>query len=286
MKKDTKATIHAKGLDISLITTIDQADYISLTDIAKYRSDDPTAVIQNWMRSRDTLDFLGLWEKLNNPDFNPLEFEGFRSEAGRNAFTMSPKKWIDATRAKGILSKAGRYGGTFAHLDIALEFASWVSPEFKLYLIKDYQRLKTDESYRYSLDWNMKRELARINYRIHTDAIKEHIIPALITAQQAGYAYASEADMLNVALFGMSAKEWREKNPNVDGNLRDGASVLQLIVLVNMENVNAQLIKQGWPQSKRMCYLNQMAIEQMQLLVQDSGVRHLSEASSEPPKQL
>ena len=213
MAKIVKDTIHANGVEIGIYTTDFENEFISLTDIAKYKSDDPTAVIQNWMRGRDVIDFLGLWEKLHNPDFKPLEFEAFKNRAGANAFTMSPKKWINSTDAIGIISKSGRYGGTFAHSDIAFEFASWISPEFKLYIIKDYQRLKKDENSRFSLNWNLNREISKLNYRIHTNAIKESLIPENLTKEQINYKYSSEADMLNVALFGMTSKEWRETNP-------------------------------------------------------------------------
>lgn len=264
--KKVSETIHANGIDISIYTTDFQNEFISLTDIAKYKSDDPAAVIQNWMRSRDVIDFLGLWESLHNEHFNHLEFEGFRNQAGANAFTMSPKKWIDNTNAIGIVSKAGRYGGTFAHSDIAFEFASWVSPEFKLYIIKDYQRLKTDENSRLSLGWNLHREISKINYRIHTDAIKEHLIPPELTPEQISYKYANEADMLNVALFGMTAKKWREDNPDKKGNMRDYATLQQLLVLSNMESYNAVLIEQGLIMSERLKLLHSMAVRQMKTI--------------------
>ena len=266
MAKTVKETIHAKGIDIGIYTQDFRNEYISLTDIARYKSDDPTAVIQNWMRGRDVIEFLGLWEGLHNPDFNPLEFEVFRSQAGANAFTMSPKKWIEATGAVGIVSKAGRYGGTYAHSDIAFEFASWISPEFKLYIIKDYQRLKADENSRLSLSWNLNRELSKLNYRIHTDAIKGNLIPPSLTPEQIAYTYASEADVLNVALFGKRAKEWRDENPDKKGNIRDYASLQQLLVLANMESYNAILIEQGLSQGDRLQKLRDMAIRQMQTL--------------------
>ena len=218
-----KEKIIANGNEISVISDGTDNDYISLTDIARYKSDEPTAVIANWMRNKDTIEFLGLWETLYNPAFKPIEFEGFKNQAGANAFTMSPKKWIESTGAIGIISKPGRYGGTFAYKDIAFEFASWVSAEFKLYIIKDYQRLKADENNRLSLDWNLKRTLTKINYKIHTDAIKENIIPKCITEHQQRFTYASETDVLNVALFGMTASEWKKQNPTLKGNIRDHA---------------------------------------------------------------
>lgn len=274
--KKVNETIHAKGVDISIYTTDFQNEFISLTDIAKYRSDDPTAVIQNWMRNRDVIDFLGLWESLHNESFNPLEFEGFRNQAGSNAFTMSPKKWIEATSAIGIVSKAGRYGGTFAHSDIAFEFASWISPEFKLYIIKDYQRLKTDENSRLSLGWNLHREISKINYRIHTDAIKEHLIPPELTPAQISFKYANEADLLNVALFGMTAKRWRENNPDKKGNIRDYATLQQLLVLSNMESYNAVLIGQGLLMSERLKLLRDLAVRQMKT-ISDLSINSLPE---------
>ena len=243
MAKIVKDTIKAKGIDISIYTEDFQNEFISLTDIAKYKSDDPTAVIQNWMRGRDVIEFLGLWEMLHNSDFKPIEFEGFKNQAGANAFTMSPKKWIESTNAIGIISKSGRYGGTYAHSDIAFEFASWISPEFKLYVIKDYKRLKSDETSRLSLNWNLNREISKLNYRIHTDAIKENLLPQELTAKQVSFTYADEADMLNVVLFGETAKEWREANADKNGNMRDYASINELLVLANLESYNAILIK-------------------------------------------
>lgn len=269
-KKKYKDSIHAKGTDIAVLSSGDENDFISLTDIARYKSDDPAATIQNWMRSRDVIEFLGLWEELNNPEFKPLEFEGFKTQAGANAFTMSPKKWTDATNAVGIISKPGRNGGTFAHRDIAFEFASWISAEFKLYIIKDYQRLKADENSRLALGWNLNRTLAKINYRIHTDAIKEMLIPPDVTPWRQGITYANEADVLNVSLFGMTAKEWREDNPDAKGNIRDEASLQQLIVLANLESINAELIRQGVPQSERLMRLNASAKQMMQSLIGDS----------------
>ena len=261
-----KEKIHAKGLDINIYTSDFQNEFISLTDIARYKSDDPTAVIQNWMRGRDVIEFLGLWETLHNPDFNPLEFEVFKTQAGANAFTMSPKKWIEHTKAIGIVSKSGRYGGTFAHSDIAFEFASWVSAEFKLYIIKDYQRLKYDENSRLSLNWNLNREISKLNYRIHTDAIKENLIPPELTSSQISITYASEADVLNIVLFGMTAKQWRDINSDKSGNMRDYASIHQLLVLANLESYNALLIQQGKSQTERMKLLHELAVQQLQTL--------------------
>lgn len=247
-------------------------DYISLTDIARFKSDDPTAVIGNWMRNRNTVEYLGIWESLYNPGFNPIEFEGVRKEAGLNAFTLSPKKWIEATHAIGIMSKSGRYGGTYAHKDIAFKFASWISVEFELYIIKEFQRLKTEEQAQ--LGWSAKRELSKINYRIHTDAIKQNLIPAEVTPAQASIIYANEADVLNVAMFGMTAKQWREANPEQKGNIRDYASINELICLSNMESLNAVFIEQGIPQGERLVKLNQITIQQMRIL-EDSGKRKL-----------
>ena len=262
--------INANGLDIR-ISSINEDDYISLTDIAKYRSDDPTAVIQNWLRNRNTLEFLGLWEQMNNTNFKPLEFEVFRNEAGLNSFVLSPKKWIKATNAIGMISKSGRYGGTYAHSDIAFEFASWISPAFKLYLIKDYQRLKSDESHKKAIEWNVKREIAKTNYRIHTDAIKENLIPPNLTKKEINYTYASEADIINMALFGMTAKQWRANNEKSKGNIRDDASIEQLIVLSNLETMNAQFIKEGLSQDERLYKLNQIALYQMKSLLSNTS---------------
>ena len=274
-KKPMKDHIHAKGTDIAVVSSGDENDYISLTDIARYKNDAPDDVIKNWMRNRDTIEFPGLWEQLNNPEFKPVEFDGFRIQAGSNTFTMSPKKWVDATSAIGIFSKAGRYGGTFAHRDIAFEFASWISAEFKLYIIKDYQRLKADENSRLALGWNLNRTLAKINYRIHTDAIKDMLIPPDITPQRQSFTYASEADVLNVALFGITAKEWRQAHPDSPGNIRDEASLHQLIVLANLESINAELIRQGVPQSERLLRLNASAIQMMKSLVGDHRIEML-----------
>lgn len=227
--KTFKGKISAKGAEIAVLSTGTDDDYISLTDIAKYKnSDEPVAVIANWMRNRNTIEYLGIWEGLYNPDFNPLEFEGFLREAGANAFTLSPMKWVRATGAIGLVVKAGRGGGTFAHKDIAFKFAAWISAEFELYIIKDYQRLKTDENSRISLDWNVKRILAKVNYKIHTDAVRDNLIPPKLTPRQKSFVYADEADLLNVALFGITAAEWRKANPGKPGNMRDYATIEQM----------------------------------------------------------
>ena len=264
--KATKDTIHAKGLDIRIYTEDFENEYISLTDIARYKSDAPNDVIKNWIRNRDTLEFLGLWESLHNPKFKPVEFDGFRSQAGLNAFTMSPTKWIEGVNATGIVVKAGRYGGTYAHSDIAFEFASWVSAEFKLYIIKDYKRLKYDENSRLSLGWNLNREIAKLNYRIHTDAIKDNLIPPELTPQQISYTYASEADMLNVALYGKTSRQWRDENPEKTGNIRDYSTIQQLLVLANMESYNAILIEQDLTQSERLVRMRELAVKQLSSL--------------------
>jgi len=259
-----KAIINANGTEITVLSKGDDNDYISLTDIARHKNpDEPKDVVKNWMRSRSTIEFLGLWEQLSNPGFKGVEFDSFRNEAGGNAFTLSPRKWISSTNAIGIISKSGRYGGTFAHKDIAFEFASWVSAEFKLYIIKDYQRLKTDENSRISLEWNVNRIISKINYKIHTDAIKDNLIPCLISAKHKSLTYANEADLLNVALFGITAKEWKKQNPDAKGNMRDEAKIHQLIVLSNIESMNAELIKQGVNQQERLVVLNKIAIAQM-----------------------
>lgn len=262
-KRPIKETIHAKGLDISIYTEDFQNEFISLTDIARYKSDEPKDVIKNWMRSKDTIEFLGLWEQLHNDGFKGVEFDSFRRQAGSNAFTMSPQKWIENTNAIGIISKSGRNGGTFAYSDIAFEFASWISAEFKLYIIKDYKRLKSDESSRFSLGWNLNREISKLNYRIHTDAIKENLLPPELKSFQISMTYASEADVLNVALFGTTAKQWRDTNAGKNGNIRDYATLNQLLVLANMESYNAILIEQGKSQSERLQLLNKLAIRQL-----------------------
>lgn len=260
IKKDT---IQAKGFEIQVYTEDLENDYISLTDIAKYKNeDDPRFVIQNWMRNRNTLEFIGLWEILNNEDFNRVQFDTFKMEAGLNRFTMTPQKWIENTNAKGIVSKSGRYGGTYAHSDIALEFASWLSPEFKLYIIQDYKRLKFDETSKLSLTWNLHREISKINYKIHTDAIKTYLLKDL-TESQLAFKYASEADMLNVALFDKTAKQWRDENKDLKGNMRDYASLNELLVLANIESYNAILIEKGLAQKDRMIELRKLARNQL-----------------------
>lgn len=284
--KRYRDSIHANGTEITVLSSGDDNDYISLTDIAKYKSDAPDDVIKNWMRNRDTLEFLGLWEQLNNLGFKPVEFDGFRNQAGSNAFTMSPKKWIEGTGAIGMISKPGRYGGTYAHRDIAFEFASWISAEFKLYIIKDYQRLKSDENSRLALGWNLNRTLAKINYRIHTDAIKDMLIPPDITPQRQSITYASEADVLNVALFGMTAKEWRTANPDAKGNIRDEASLQQLIVLANLESINAELIRQNIPQKERLLRLNASAKQMMHSLIGDNRLDEFQKLASYQEGQL
>ena len=237
-----------------------------MTDIARYKSDEAKDVIKNWMRSKDTIEFLGLWEKLHNNNFKGVEFDSFRNQAGSNAFTMSPTKWIETTGAIGIVCKSGRYGGTYAHSDIAFEFASWISAEFKLYIIKDYKRLKADENSRFSLNWNLNSEISKLNYKIHTDAIKENLIPPELTPAQISFTYANEADMLNVVLFGRTAKQWKDANPDIKGNMRDGATLNQLLILANLESYNAVLIHQGKNQKERMELLRQLALQQIRTL--------------------
>ncbi|EGO9357637.1 KilA-N domain-containing protein [Enterococcus faecalis] len=280
MSKAKKETIEAKGFAIQIYTEDFKNDYISLTDIARYKSDEPFIVINNWLRSKDNIQFLGLWESMHNPDFKPIEFDRFRNEAGSNAFTLSPQKWIEKTNAIGIVSKSGRYGGTFAHSDIAMEFASWISPEFKLYIIQDYKRLKSDENSRLSLGWNLNREISKINYKIHTNAIKEYLLKDL-TSEQLSYKYASEADMLNVALFNKRAKQWREENPDLKGNMRDYASLNELLVLANMESYNAVLIGKGMEQKERMIELRKLARTQLMSIekLNNTGIKSLEDKS-------
>ncbi|SEH99184.1 KilA-N domain-containing protein [Bathymodiolus azoricus thioautotrophic gill symbiont] len=256
------------------VVQANEQDYISLTDIACHKKSDRTNdLIRNWIRNRNTIEYIGIWEQLNNPDFKPVEFDGFRKEAGLNSFSLTPKQWIEKTNAIGIISKAGRYGGTYAHKDIAFEFATWISVEFKLYLFKEFQRLKEKEQGK--LGWNIKRQLTKINYRIHTDAIKGNLLPQILGKQQISHIYASEADVLNVSLFGKTVKQWRKANPDKDGNIRDYANVSQLVCLANLESLNAMLIDEGQSQSERLQKLNQMAIGQMQILLEDRGVKRL-----------
>ena len=279
MSKVKKDTIEAKGFAIQIYTEDFRNDYISLTDIARYKNmHEPKDVVKNWLRVRDTIEFLGLWETIHNPNFKGVEFDSFRKEAGTNAFTLSPQRWIENTNAIGIISKSGRGGGTFAHPDIAMEFASWISAEFKLYLIQDYKRLKSDENSKLSLGWNLNREISKINYKIHTDAIKEYLLKDL-TNEQLSYKYASEADMLNVALFNKRAKQWREENPDLKGNIRDYASLNELLVLANMESYNAILIGKGIEQKERMIELRKLARTQLISLEKlgDSGIKKLEE---------
>jgi len=259
------AKINVHQTDVTILK-IKDADYISLTDIAKFKSQEPFIVVCNWMRNRNTIEYLGIWETLYNPDFKPIEFDRFKNEAGLNAFTLSPQKWIDATNAIGMTSRSGRYGGTFAHKDIAFKFAAWISIEFELYFIKEFQRLKEEEQKQ--LGWSAKRELAKINYHIHTDAIKQNLIPEEITKEQLNFVYANEADVLNVALFGVTAKQWRDVNPDLKGNIRDYATINELICLSNLENLNAVWINEGLPQQERLIRLNQVAIQQMKILQQ------------------
>ncbi len=267
--------IDIAGTEVTIVQA-NQEEYVSITDIAKYKNPGaPADIVKNWLRNKNTIELLGLWEKLNNPNFKLVEFDQFKNEAGLNHFVLSPRKWIEITCAIGLQSKSGRYGGTYAHVDIALEFASWVSVEFKFYLIKEFKRLKTEQVA--ELDWNIKRHLSKINYRIHTDAIKENLIPAALSKKQVSYIYASEADILNMALFGKTAKQWRDENQDEKGNIRDYANVSQLVCLANLENLNAVFINEGMEQSKRLTRLNQIAIQQMKILVEDRSARKLEE---------
>jgi hypothetical protein len=270
-----RTSIQVQGTPVTVLSR-DRQDFICLTDIAKRKnpehSDD---VIRNWLRSRNTVEFLGVWERLNNPGFNPVEFDGIRIQTGLNSFVLTPKQWIEKTCAIGLRSSAGRYGGTYAHKDIAFEFASWVSVEFKLFLIREFQRLKDEENDRLKLDWNLQRTLAKINYRIHTDAIKEALIPPAVTPAQANLVYASEADLLNVALFGQTARQWRDAHPDAEGNVRDDASLEQLVVLTNLESLNSVLVRQGLPAPERLLKLNEIAISQMRTLLTEPNLKRL-----------
>lgn len=276
----SKANREIEVMEVAVrVSRIAEEDFISLTDIARHRDADRSDdLIRNWVRNRNTLEFLGIWEQIHNPDFNSVEFDGFRMQSGLNSFTLTPKQWIEKTHAKGIVSKAGRYGGTFAHKDIAFEFASWVSVEFKLYLIKEFQRLQ--EAEQKQLGWDIRRNLTKINYRIHTDAIKEHLIPPELTGKQISLVYANEADLLNMALFGKTAQQWRDENPEHKGNIRDEANASQLVCLTNLETLNAHFIQQGLEPPERLKQLNRTAIEQMKLLLADSGMRQLETKKS------
>jgi hypothetical protein len=270
-----KKEITTLGINI-VIQKKNKNDYLSLTDIARYKNKDHTDdVIKNWLRNRFTIELLGLWETINNPLFNSVEFDGFRKDSGLNSFVLTPKKWIESTNAIGIISSPGRYGGTFAHKDIAFEFASWISVEFKLYLIKEFQRLKESETNHQNLQWSVQRMISKINYHIHTNAIKENLIPKTLTKEQAAIVYANEADLLNVALFGITAQQWKQKNPNSEGSLRDQATLDQLVVLSNMESINALLIQQGISSQERIIQLNQVAITQMKSLMTAKGLKRL-----------
>ena len=270
-------TLNVIGNEISIVT-LNKEDYISLTDIAKHKDLKNTdTIIQNWLRNRNTIELLGFWEKMYNTNFNPLEFEGFKKQAGLNSFVLTPKRWIESTNAIGITSKSGRYGGTFAHKDIAFEFASWISIEFKLYIIKEFQRLKEIESKHQQIEWNFQRTLAKVNYKIHTDAIKENLLPIELNKSQTSLIYASEADVLNMALFGLTAKEWRIINPKEKGNIRDIATIQQLVVLSNLESINAVLISENMPQNLRLQQLNKIAITQMKSLIENVQLKKLEE---------
>ncbi len=273
MEKTKKISV--KGLEIVTFKK-NERDYVSLTDIARFKDQERTNyIIQNWMRNRSTIEFLGLWEKINNPNFKSIEFDAFKNASGSNSFSLTPLRWIHTTNAMGIIAKAGRYGGTYAHKDIAFEFASWLSAEFKLFLIKEFQRLKDEENRKLTLGWDVKRTLTKINYRIHTDAVKEHLIPLQITKGAIRKVYADEADVLNMALYGMTAKDWRDKNPGKNGNIREYSDVTQLVVLANLEGFNAEFIKQGLPQGERLELLNKVAISQMKSLINNTSIGKL-----------
>ena len=271
-----RETLNVNNIQISILSNDNINDFISLTDLARYKNSEfPKDVIKNWMRNRSTIEFLGLWEMMHNPNFKGVDFDTFVNEAGSNSFVMTPQKWVESTNAIGIVSRSGNGGGTFAHKDIAFEFASWLSPEFKLYVITDYQRLKNDESNKLSYDWNIKRLIAKTNYRIQTDAIKQNLIPENVSLKHQSITYANEADMLNVALFGMTSKEWKKKNPHAKGNIRDNATISQLIVLANLENLNATFIKDGLSQSERLLKLNQEAIYQLTTFENNTNIKKI-----------
>src|SRR5690554_2267225 len=270
MAKNKKIQVEGKEITVILDKEL---EYISLTDMLKAK--DGNFFIANWLRNRNTVEYLGIWESVYNPNFNYVEFDIIKSQAGLNSYRISVKEWVEKTNAIGLKSTTGRYGGTYAHPDIAFEFGMWISPKFKIYLIKEFQRLKNDENSRLNLEWNLQRTISKINYQIHTDAIKENLIPKEITKQQAGFVYANEADLLNVALFGITAKEWRDNNPNQKGNIRDYATLEQLVVLSNMESINALLIQQGLSQSERLIQLNKVAITQMKSLIESNTIKKL-----------
>ncbi|KKP95357.1 MAG: KilA-N domain protein [Candidatus Moranbacteria bacterium GW2011_GWE1_36_7] len=268
-------TIKIQNIDINIKTARDDNDFICLTDMAKFKAYDSGVVISNWLTTKYTVQFMGAWEQLHNPKFNLMEYHKIKNEVGTNGFIVSSSMWINNTNAIGIRSSAGRYGGTFAHKDIAFEFATWLSPEFKLYLIKEFQRLKIEENERLALGWDTKRMLTKINYRIHTDAIKEYIVPNKISKAQENNIYANEADVLNTALFGMTAKDWRDKNSKLAGNIRDYADVTQLVCLANLENLNAEYIRAGLSQKERLIKLNESAISQMKSLMGNASIKKL-----------
>lgn len=280
MTQPKKSTIEVRGTSITVLSTKEE-DFISLTDMLKAKDGD--FFISDWLRNRNTIEFLGIWETVHNPGFNCGEFAIIKSQAGLNSYKISVKEWVEKTRAIGLKSSAGRYGGTFAHRDIAFEFGMWISPEFKIYLIKEFQRLKEDENRRLSLAWNLNRTLSKLNYRIHTDAVKARLIPAEVTPAQAAITYASEADVLNVALFGQTAKQWRDTNPNLEGNMRDHAPIEQLLVLANLEGMNAEFIHMTLPQSDRLKRLNQIAIRQMQTLNSTNAIQQLESPKDYKP---
>jgi len=266
--------IHVEGREITIILE-NNKEYISLTDMLKAKDGD--FFISDWLRNRNTIEYLGIWETVYNPNFNYGEFAIIKGQAGLNSYKLSVKEWVEKTNAIGLKATTGRYGGTFAHPDIAFEFGMWISPQFKIYLIKEFQRLKNDESHRNQLEWNFQRTLTKVNYHIHTDAIKENLIPKAITKQQSNFVYANEADLLNVALFGITAKEWRIQNPEAKGNIRDEASIEQLVVLSNMESINALLIGKEISQSERLAELNKVAITQMKSLLSSKSIKKLNE---------
>ena len=272
-----KQEVTVQGNSVSILKQ-ENDDYISLTDIARYKdSQRSDYILQNWLRNRSTIEFIGLWEQIHNPIFKSIEFDGFKNKAGSNSFSLTPSRWIKATNAIGIISKKGRYGGTYAHQDIAFEFASWISAEFKLYLLKEFQRLKQNEYSQEQLEWNVSRTLAKVNYRIHTDAVKTHLIPEKLAITRQAFVYANEADLLNLALFGQTAKQWRDKNPDLKGNIRDDATLEQLVVLSNLESFNSELIKLKHSPEERLQRLNKIAIDQMKILVSNQSLKKLTD---------